>query len=329
MSVFPAASAGKPAVVDPAVVDKMIHPAPMPRRVRTRLTSRTASLVSILIAVLWTTPTVGLLISSFRPEDEIKTTGWWTFFAAPHLTLDNYQDVLFGRSSSSGQLAGSFINSIVITIPSVLFPIAFAAFAAYALAWIRFRGRDWLYVVIFALQIVPLQMALVPLLRFFSLGVTLGGVQILPAWNLEGAQQFTTVWFAHTCFALPLAIFLLHNFMSELPGELMEAARVDGAGHAVIFRRIVLPLIVPALASVAIFQFLWVWNDLLVALIFAGGSERTAPLTVRLAQLAGTRGNEWQRMTSAAFVSIVIPLIVFLSLQRYFVRGLLTGSVKG
>jgi alpha-glucoside transport system permease protein len=172
-------------------------------------------------------------------------------------------------------------------------------------------------------------MSLVPLLSFFSKGVTVGGVEIMPAWHLVGPDKFIQVWFAHTCFALPFAIFLLHNFISQLPNELMEAARVDGAGHSKIFRSVVLPLITPALASLAIFQFLWVWNDLLVALIFAGGRADTAPLTVRLANLAGTRGNEWQRLTSGAFVSIVIPLIVFLSLQRYFVRGLLTGSVKG
>ncbi|GIF52505.1 carbohydrate ABC transporter membrane protein 2 (CUT1 family) [Asanoa ferruginea] len=298
-------------------------------RVRKKLTSRTATTVSIVIALLWTVPTFGLLLSSFRPEDEIKTTGWWTFFTSPHLTLQNYDDVLFGRSSSSGQLALYFINSLVITIPSVLFPIAFAALAAYALSWINFRGRDWLYIVVFALQIVPLQMALVPLLSFFSRGVSLGGVTLMPAWDLDQEQKFIQVWFAHTCFALPFAIFLLHNFISQLPGELMEAARVDGAGHSKIFRSIVLPLITPALASLAIFQFLWVWNDLLVALIFSGGGRQTAPLTVRLADLAGTRGGEWQRLTAGAFVSIVIPLIVFLSLQRYFVRGLLTGSVKG
>jgi alpha-glucoside transport system permease protein len=306
---------------------------PVPRtsvgRVRKKLNTRTATTVSIIVALLWTVPTFGLLLSSFRPEDAIKTTGWWTFFTNPQLTFQNYDDVLFGRSSSSGQLANYFINSLVITIPSVLFPIAFAALAAYALSWMKFRGRDWLYIVIFALQIVPLQMALVPLLSFFSRGLSLGGVTLMPAWDLDSEQKFIQVWFAHTCFALPFAIFLLHNFVSQLPGELMEAARVDGAGHSKIFRSIVLPLITPALASLAIFQFLWVWNDLLVALIFAGGGKQTAPLTVRLADLAGTRGGEWQRLTAGAFVSIVIPLIVFLSLQRYFVRGLLTGSVKG
>ncbi|MEV4410734.1 carbohydrate ABC transporter permease [Catellatospora sp. NPDC049609] len=297
-------------------------------RVRRKLTSRTASVVSLVIALLWTVPTFGVLISSIRPEDEIKSNGWWNFFANPQFTLENYEQVLFGARSASGGLAGYFINSLVITIPSVLFPLAFCSLAAYALAWTRFRGRDWVYVGIFALQIVPLQMALIPLLSFFNEGVSLGGVQLLPAWDLDGPDKFITVWFAHTCFALPLGVFLLHNFMAELPGDLVEAAKVDGAGHAKIFRKIVLPLIVPALASFGIFQFLWVWNDLLVALIFAPG-PKNAPLTVRLAELAGNRGNEWQRLTAAAFVSIIVPLTVFLSLQRYFVRGLLAGSVKG
>ncbi|MEH0822289.1 MULTISPECIES: carbohydrate ABC transporter permease [unclassified Micromonospora] len=298
-------------------------------RVRKRLNTRTATLISIVIAVLWTIPTFGLLVSSLRPEDQLKTTGWWTVFSDPQFTLENYQEVLFGSSSSSGQLASYFINSLAITIPSVLFPLAFASLAAYALAWINFRGRDWLYIAIFAMQIVPLQMALVPLLKFFSTGVTVAGVTLMPAWDLVDEQKFAQVWFAHTCFALPFAVFLLHNFMSQLPKDLMEAARVDGATHPKIFRTIVLPLITPALAAFGIFQFLWVWNDLLVALIFAGGGNETAPLTVRLAEMAGTRGNEWQRLTAGAFVSIVVPLIVFLSLQRYFVRGLLAGSVKG
>jgi len=298
-------------------------------RVRKRLTSKTATAVSLAIALLWTVPTFGLFISSLRPENDIKGSGWWNFFSHPSLTLENYNQVLFGTSNVNGRLASYFINSIVITIPSVLFPLLLCSLAAYALAWTNFKGRDWIYMGIFALQIVPLQMSLVPLLSFFSKGVSIGGVEVLPPWNLQGPDKFIQVWFAHTCFALPLGIFLLHNFMADLPRDLIEAAKVDGAGHPKIFRSIVLPLIVPALASLAIFQFLWVWNDLLVALIFAGGNQRTAPLTVRLAEMAGTRGNEWQRLTSGAFVSIVIPLIVFLSLQRYFVRGLLAGSVKG
>ena len=270
--------------------------------------------MAILIAVIWTIPTFGLAISSFRPERQIKTTGWWTFFSDPQLTLENYRDVLFGGSNA---LATYFLNSFVITIPAVLFPLLFAALAAYALAWMDWRGRDWVFIGIFALQIVPIQMALVPLLQIFS------------GWGLEGPSKFWTVWIAHSIFALPLAIFLLHNFISELPRELIEAARVDGADHARIFRSVTLPLIVPAIAAFGIFQFLWVWNDLLVALIFAGGTPDVAPLTVRLADLAGTRGNEWQRLTAGAFVSIAIPLVVFISLQRYFVRGLLAGGLKG
>ncbi|MBB6120729.1 carbohydrate ABC transporter permease [Nocardiopsis algeriensis] len=306
---------------------------PVPRgsaaaRVRRRLSGSTASLVALVIAVVWTVPTAGLFISSFRPAEQIRTSGWWTFFASPEVTLDNYRDVLFG-SASDGRLASYFVNSFVITLPATVFVVGIAALAAYALAWTDFRGRDWLFLGVFALQIVPLQMSLVPLLRFFSQGVVIGGVQVLPAWELTGAMAFTNVWVAHTIFGLPLGIFLLHNFIAQLPKSLFEAARVDGAGHGRIFMRIVLPLIVPALVSLGIFQFLWVWNDLLVALIFTGNSAETAPLTVRLAELAGTRGEAWHRLTAGAFVSMIIPLLVFFLLQRYFVRGLLAGSVKG
>ena len=304
-----------------------VEPVELARRARKRFSRPWASAMAIIIALLWTTPTFGLLLSSFRPEADIKTNGWWNFFANPVLTIDNYNEVLYG-SGSSGRLAAAFINSLVITIPSVLFPIAFAALAAYALSWVKFKGRDFLFIAIFALQVVPLQMALVPLLSFFSQGVDIGGVQLLPAWDLDGPWKFIQVWFAHTAFGLPLSVFLLHNFMSELPGSVIESARVDGASHGAIFRKIVLPLITPALASLAIFQFLWVWNDLLVALVFASGPE-TSPLTAKLAEMAGSRGNEWQRLTAGAFVSIIVPVAVFLGMQRYFVRGLLAGSVKG
>ncbi|WP_017540015.1 MULTISPECIES: carbohydrate ABC transporter permease [Nocardiopsis] len=297
-------------------------------RVRRRLSGAAGSAAAIAIAVLWTLPTAGLLVSSFRPEEQIKTTGWWTFFGDPEVTLRNYGDVLFG-SASDGRLASHFVNSFVITVPTMVFVVLLAALAAYALAWMRFPGRDWLFIGVFALQIVPLQMSLVPLLRLFSEGVAVGGATLVPPLDLPGAFQFTNVWIAHTMFGLPLGIFLMHNFISRLPSSIIEAARADGAGHGVVFRRIVLPLTVPALVSLAIFQFLWVWNDLLVALIFAGGSIDVAPLTVRLAELAGTRGNEWQRLTAGAFVSMVVPLLVFFSLQRYFARGLLAGSMKG
>ncbi len=296
------------------------------RRVKRRLTSRGATIASLLIAVLWTLPTFGLFVSSFRPEDQIKTTGWWTIFQNWGFTLDNYREVLLSASASSPQLGSYFVNSLAITIPATIFPLVLASMAAYAFAWIKFKGSGALFVLIFALQIVPLQMALIPLLQIFSRGLVIGGATIIP-----GLPQGTymQVWIAHTIFALPLAIFLLHNFISEIPGEVIEAARVDGASHGQVFFRIVLPLSVPAIASFGIFQFLWVWNDLLVALIFSGGTADVAPLTQRLAELVGSRGAEWQRLTAAAFVSLVIPLVVFFSLQRYFVRGLLAGSTKG
>ena len=289
-------------------------------RVRKRTTSPIASLVVVVIATLWTVPTFGLVLSSFRPEDDIKKTGWWTFFSDPAFTFENYKEVLVG-SSSNGQLANFFLNSIVITVPSVLFSLFFGALAAYALSWMKWRGRDWVFIGIFALQIVPLQMALIPMLKIFSSWYPFSLL------DPQGTGKFLTIWIAHVCFGMPLVTFLLHNFMSDLPGELMEAARVDGADHARIFRSIVLPLIVPALASIGIFQFLYIWNDLLVGLVF--GTSETKPLTAAVADLAGTRGQEWQRLTAGACVSIVVPLLVFISLQRYFVRGLLAGGLKG
>ncbi len=277
-----------------------------------RLASPWASLAAIVIAVLWTIPTFGLLITSIRPPLAVRQSGWWTWFTNPEFTWENYDEVLFGSTTN---LSTYFVNSLVITIPSVLIPLSLATLAAYAFAWTNFRGRDVLFVAVFALQIVPLQIALLPLLTRFV------------DWNLNGT--FWPVWISHSIFALPLAIFLLHNFMREIPGELVEAARVDGAGHVRIFLQIMLPLLVPVIAAFAIFQFLWVWNDLLVALTMAGGSLDVAPLTVRLAELSGTRGTSWHLLSAGAFVSIVVPLVVFLSLQRYFVRGLLAGSVKG
>ncbi|MDQ0574083.1 carbohydrate ABC transporter permease [Agromyces albus] len=298
-------------------------------RVKKRLTSRTATIVSLVIAVIWVIPTFGLLISSFRPEELIKTTGWWTIFENWGWTLDNYSEVLLSSSSSAPQLGSYFVNSIAITVPVVVFATVLAAMAAYALAWIPFKGAGIIFIAIFALQIVPLQMALIPLLQMFTtwlLPVQRAIHDVIP---IIPDQSYIQVWIAHTIFGLPLAIFLLHNFISDIPNELVEAARVDGANHGQIFLRIILPLSVPILASFAIFQFLWVWNDLLVALVFSGGTADVAPLTQRLAELTGNRGQEWQRLTAAAFISLIIPLIVFFSLQRYFVRGLLAGSTKG
>ncbi|WAC67059.1 carbohydrate ABC transporter permease [Agrococcus sp. SL85] len=298
-------------------------------RVKRRLTSPWATIAAIVIAVLWTIPTFGLLLSSFRPADQIGTSGWWTFFSDPQLTLANYGDVLFSGSASSPQLGEYFVNSLLIAIPGTLLPLVLASLAAYAFAWVKFKGSSTLFVVVFALQIVPLQMALIPLLQLFVTFLQPFQDALHEAVPFISERQYLPVWIAHTIFALPLAIFLLHNFISEIPGEVIEAARVDGAGHGQIFFRIVLPLAMPAIASFAIFQFLWVWNDLLVALVFSSGTPDTAPLTQRLAELAGSRGENWERLTAGAFVSLVVPLLVFFGLQRFFVRGLLAGSAKG
>jgi len=298
-----------------------VQPVAAVKAIRRSFSTPIASFFVILLTVLWTIPTVGLLVTSLRPGKDVATSGWWTAFIHPSFTLANYHTVLLeGGFGVSGGLLPYLVNSLAISIPGTLFPVAIAAMAAYALAWVKFRGSDAIFFVIFALQVVPLQMALIPLLQLFS-------GSIIPGFNVGGT--YIPVWIAHTMFAMPLAIFLLHNFIAQLPGDLMEAATVDGASHFRIVRSIVLPLSTPALASFTIFQFLWVWNDLLVALTFAGGSPQIMPLTVRLAQLSGSFGSRWEALTAGAFVSILIPLVVFFALQRYFVRGLLAGSVKG
>jgi len=290
--------------------------------------SKIATTVVWVITIIWTVPTLGLLVTSFKTDEKILNEAWWTSLLNPDFTLENYKGVFLGdgtQSLSTGVLP-YFINSIVITLPATIFPIVIATMAAYALAWIRFRGSNFLFFSIFALQIVPLQMSLVPLLLLFTGGAHIGSVQIFPALGIAG--DFAGIWLPHTMFALPLAIYLLHNFISNLPRDLMEAAHVDGANHFTIFRRIVLPLSIPGIASIAIFQFLWVWNDLLVALTFASGTEEVAPINSKLASLVGQYGSGYTQLSAGAFITIAIPLIVFFSLQRYFVRGLLAGSVK-
>jgi alpha-glucoside transport system permease protein len=279
---------------------------------KTKLSSPAASVIAMLIAALWTVPTLGLFVTSFRPELDIRRSGWWTALTDPQFTVDNYNEVLYGGGTNFATL---FINSLVITLPAVVIPITLALLAAYAFAWIKFRGRGILFVAVFALQVVPIQVTLIPLLSLYV--------------DTGLAGSFWTIWLSHSIFALPLAIFLLHNFMKEIPASLVEAARMDGAGHVRIFFQVLLPLLTPAIAAFGVFQFLWVWNDLLVALTFAGGAPDVVPLTVRVAELAGTRGSDWYLLAAGAFVSIALPLVVFLALQRYFVRGLLAGSVKG
>ena len=290
--------------------------------------SKIATVVVWAITIIWTVPTLGLFVTSFKSDKDILGEAWWNSLLNPNFSFANYKGVFLGdgtESLSTGVLP-YFINSIVITLPATIFPIVIATMAAYALAWIRFRGSDFLFFSIFALQIVPLQMALVPLLLLFTGGAHIGSVQIFPALGIAG--DFAGIWLPHTMFALPLAIYLLHNFIAGLPRDLMEAAHVDGANHFTVFRRIVLPLSIPGIASIAIFQFLWVWNDLLVALTFASGTEEVAPINSKLASLVGQYGSGYTQLSAGAFITIAIPLIVFFSLQRYFVRGLLAGSVK-
>jgi alpha-glucoside transport system permease protein len=280
----------------------------------------------IAIVVIWSIPTIGVLITSFRPEALVDTSGWWTALARPfqtaEWTLENYRLAITGEG-----FGNSFLNSLAVTIPATVIPIAIAAFAAYGFSWMEFRGRYVMFVIVVGLLVVPLQMALIPILRLFTQGVTLWGVRIFP--DLDLNQSFVGIWLAHTGFGLPLAIYLLRNYIGALPSSIIESAKIDGADHFTIFWRLIIPLSVPALAAFAIFQFMWVWNDLLVAYVFLGGAGQNRVLTVALRELVGARGENWQLLTAAAFLSMALPLAVFFSLQKYFVRGLTAGSVKG
>ena len=281
---------------------------------RTIKWSRVAiNLTVIALIVVWTVPTIGLFITSFRDKQAISNSGWWTVFTNPQgaFTLDNYQKVLFGGDG----LATAFLNTLAVTIPAVVIPILIAAFAAYGFAWMDFPGRRVLFITVVALLVVPLQIALIPVLKAY-LAIDLNGT-------------FLAVWLAHAGFGLALATYLLYNYISQLPKDIIESAALDGASHFTTFRRLILPLSMPALASFAIFQFLWVWNDLLVATTFLGTDQDVAVMTSRLVSMTGSRGQDWQLLTAGAFVSMIVPVMVFLALQRYFVKGLLAGSVKG
>ena len=359
-----------------------------------RLGSLFVNLTLLLLVLIWTVPTMGIFVSSFRNRDEIATSGWWKIFPyrdwqpvqeidpvaaglnpdgvmeiegvsgtfeefragveTPNgervtwignkrigkvevqkqvwtvdwnFSLDNYRQVLGGQDFKFTRPDGTvetvpgdnmnraFLNSLTVSVPATVIPILIATFAAYAFAWMKFPGRRWMFIMVVALLVVPLQIALVPILRDYK------------ALNLNGT--FLAIWLAHTGFGLPLATYLLYNYVSTLPRDIFESAFIDGASHFTVFTQLVLPLSVPALASFAIFQFLWVWNDYLVALIFLGGNPEFELVTQRMAAIVGSRGSEWHLLTAGAFVSMVLPLAVFFGLQRYFVRGLLAGSVKG
>jgi alpha-glucoside transport system permease protein len=276
--------------------------------------SRVAINLTVLaLVIIWTVPTLGLFITSFRDKEAIFGSGWWTAFTGSQgaFTFDNYEKVLFGGDG----LANAFLNTLAVTIPAVVIPILIAAFAAYGFAWLKFPGRRILFIAVVALLVVPLQIALIPVLKAY-LAIDLNGT-------------FLAVWLAHAGFGLALATYLLYNYISQLPKDIIESAALDGASHFTTFRTLILPLSTPALASFAIFQFLWVWNDLLVASTFLGTDKEVQVMTQALVSMTGSRGQDWQLLTAGAFVSMVLPVLVFLSLQRYFVRGMLAGSVKG
>ncbi len=275
----------------------------------TRWISRTpVHIILGLIGLVWLVPTIGLFITSFRPSADMRATGWWSALVEPRFTLDNY-----GRVIEAEGMGQAFLNSVYITVPSTLAPLIVASLAAFALAWVKFPFRDTIFLLIIALMMVPVQIGFIPLVTAFA------GTGLL--------TNFGAIWLAHSAYSLPFGIFLLRNFFITLPRDLIEAARIDGASNFGIFRTIVVPLSVPAIAAYGIFQFLWVWNDLLMALVYA---QRNAiqPMTVKVTQLLGTYATEWSLLSAAAFLVMIVPLIVFISLQRFFVQGLLAGSVK-
>jgi alpha-glucoside transport system permease protein len=264
-----------------------------------------------LVGLIWLVPTLGLLVTSLRPRADIQSTGWWDIFKL-HLTLDNYRQVL----EAQGMLQ-AFLNTVFIAVPSTLLPLTICAMAAYAFSWMRFPFRDTLFLIVVGLLMIPVQVAFIPVLT--------GMRELLP--DLQLLRGYGAVWLAHTAFALPFGIFLLRNFFITLPPDMIEAARIDGASDLRIFRMVVVPVSVPAIAAYGIFQFLWVWNDLLMALVFVQNPSRS-PMTVAIQSLLSQYGTEWHLLAAGAFLLMIVPLIVFFSLQRYFVQGLLAGSIK-
>lgn len=278
--------------------------------------SRGSFVVLVILAAFWLLPTVGLFITSLRAKGEAQTSGWWDVFLNPFSQdwdLSSYTTVL-----TENKLATSFISSLAVTIPATILPLLFAAYAAFGFTFLTFRGREFFFSVIIGLLVVPIQGALVPVLKMFISFTDKTGIEI--------SGQYAAAWFVHSAFAMPLAIYILRNYMMTIPNTLIEAARMDGASNFTIFWRLVLPISVPALASFAIFQFLWVWNDYLIAFVFVG-NERPV-LTYTLLAMLGQYGEGWQAVAAGSFISLSVPLLVFFTLQRYFIRGLTSGAVK-
>jgi alpha-glucoside transport system permease protein len=278
--------------------------------------SRGSFVVLVILAAFWLIPTVGLFITSLRAKGEAQTSGWWDVFLNPFSQdwdLSSYTTVL-----TENRLGTSFISSLAVTIPATVLPLLFAAYAAFGFTFLTFRGREFFFSIIIGLLVVPIQGALVPVLKMFISFTDKTGIEI--------SGQYAAAWFVHSAFAMPLAIYILRNYMMTIPNALIEAARVDGASNFTIFWRLVLPISVPALASFAIFQFLWVWNDYLIAFVFVG-NERPV-LTYTLLAMLGQYGEGWQAVAAGSFISLSVPLLVFFTLQRYFIRGLTSGAVK-
>jgi alpha-glucoside transport system permease protein len=281
------------------------------RRLRRPLGAGALHAAVIAVCLLWLAPTAGTLVNSFRPGRLAAASGWWTAVAPPwRFTLQNYAEIL-----TTYDLGRGLANGLVIALPGTAIPVTVAAVAAYALAWMPVPGRAIVVALIVATLAVPLQLTLVPIF------------EMLTRAGLTGT--FPAAWLAHTAYGLPLAIYFLHNYMAQLPGELIESAAIDGAGPLETFARLIVPLSRPALATLIIFQFLWVWNDLLVALIFVGGRTEVAPMTVMVSNLANSLGQDWQLLTAGAFLSLILPITVFFVFQRYLIRGVLAGALKG
>ena len=293
-----------------AIAGAVVQPKPrtLSERIVRWLNKTPIHIALALVGLVWLAPTVGLLVTSFRPRSDIQATGWWETIFTLRFTTENYSQVLSAQGMSQ-----AFINTVMISVPSTILPLLLCSMAAYAFSWLRFPFRDTLFLLVVAMLMIPVQVAFIPLLTMFA-----------PTGLLKG---FGAIWLAHTAFALPFGIFLLRNFFITLPRDLIEAARIDGASSWAVFRVIVVPLSVPAIAAYGIFQFLWVWNDLLMALIFVQVGT-LQPMTIAINSLLGTYASEWNVLAAGAFLLMAVPLLVFFSLQRYFVQGLLAGSVK-
>ena len=301
------AHAGQLAKTAPATAVNRARPS-LGSRITSGLGSGVVRVFLLLVGLFWLVPTIGLLLSSLRSPENMSGSGWWKVFSAPsQLTVDNYQKLL-----ENSDITGSLLNTVLITVPATLLVVVIGSLAGYAFAWMEFPGRDWWFLGVVGLLVVPVQVALIPIAELFGKIGLFGSV--------------TGVVLFHAGYGLPFAVFLLRNFFAEIPRELLEAARLDGAGELRLFTRVVLPLGGPAIASLGIFQFLWVWNDLLVALVFAGGSAK--PLTVTLQEQTRAFSSNIDVLAAGAFLSLIVPLIVFFSFQRYFVQGVLAGSVK-